>query len=150
MPATQRGTCEWCMGAVPARTSMLPTATCVVRRVHIQSACVGMPCASTMSRLTGQVATTHTNTITQPYLTTHSSHCTRLLLPGSATRLPRLRAGSHRKHVFSSLPTALPLLCHSGSSERSRASSDSQSDSWSNRDRRCLVALADCYVYVDH
>ena len=44
--------------------------------------------------------------------------------------------GMHQEWVVSSLPTALPPLCHSEPSRRSCASPDSRS----NKDRRCLVA----------
>ena len=105
-----------------------------------------MPSVSRTSRLTGQVATTRTITITQPHLTAHSLPCTSLCPPGSATHHPRWHAGPYHECVVSSLPTALPPppLCHSGSSQWSRVSSESRL----NRDRQRSVAA--CCSYVDH
>jgi len=74
--ANWRGTCEWSMGAVPARTSTLNIAMREVKRFRSHSACVHMPSVSTTYGLTRQVATTHTVAIIWPHLKAHSSPCT--------------------------------------------------------------------------
>jgi len=85
MPTNWRGTCARCTVAVPTGTSMLNTATCVVKCFRGWSACTGVPSASAKSQLTGQAVTTRTITITQLHLTAQILPRTCLHPPGSAT-----------------------------------------------------------------
>ena len=111
-PANWQGTCRRCMVTVPARTSTLPAATCVVKRFRGNSACIGMWTTSTTSWPTGQVASTHTMTITQPHLTTQFA-----LHPSTPARFgypsPSVAAcGATCEHVVSSQVPRPPHCCH--------------------------------------
>jgi len=106
--ANWRGTCKWSTGAVPARTSTLNTATCVVKCFRSRSVCwrytcVGVPNTSTTSWLTGQAVTTRTVAVTRLHLP-HTVHFVSVYapsLPGSATRFPRRLHAGHTTSMSS-------------------------------------------------
>jgi len=110
------GTCKRSTGVVPATTSSLNTAVCVVRHFCSWSVCVSMPSASTMSWLTGQAATTRTIAITWP-TSPHTIHLVpvyALMAAVFSYMSPSSAAASrvHYKHVVSFCQTALsPLFC---------------------------------------
>jgi len=142
------GTCKRSTGVVPATTSSLNTAVCVVRHFCSWSVCVSMPSVSTLSWLTGQAATTRTIAIT--WLTSpHSVHLVpvyALMAAVFSYMSPSSAAACrvHYKHVVSFCQTALPPLFCSGFSRPSCASTDSRS----NGHWRCSVAA--CHCCADH